>query len=410
MAKSEVGLVLLDKKLDVLYANQLATEWLKIAPGVNFGTTCFIELPENNECCIVYNGCRDDKRKEYLLYTISFCEQAKPLYLVLFVPKKEQSPVPVAEKRLSDLITDLAQRASATCTNVLITGETGTGKSRLARVIHNNSQRTGNPFITINCAAIPPTLLESELFGYEKGAFTGANKMGKIGLIEAGNYGTVFLDEISELPLTMQAKILYVIEEKKLMRIGSRKEMKMDIRFIAATNQDLEDMVQSGDFRKDLFYRLNIFPIKVPSLRQRKSDIPFLVNSFLKKVNEKYNENKIIDPGVMDIFLKYHWPGNIRELQNIVEQLVIVSNKKLITVQELPDHICQLEREPLKTQETGLCSYRDQKITAEREIILKALGENRSIRAAARQMGIGHSTLLRKIKIFNIDWRAICSK
>ncbi|GBF32477.1 sigma-54-dependent transcriptional activator [Desulfocucumis palustris] len=252
--------------------------------------------------------------------------------------------------------------------------------------------------------------MESELFGYEKGAFTGANKMGKIGLIEAGNYGTVFLDEISELPLTMQAKILYVIEEKKLMRIGSRKEMKMDIRFIAATNQDLEDMVQSGDFRKDLFYRLNIFPIKVPSLRQRKSDIPFLVNSFLKKVNEKYNENKIIDPGVMDIFLKYHWPGNIRELQNIVEQLVIVSNKKLITVQELPDHICQLEREPLKTQETGLCSYRDQKITAEREIILKALGENRSIRAAARQMGIGHSTLLRKIKIFNIDWRAICSK
>ncbi len=230
----------------------------------------------------------------------------------------------------------LIEKIAPIDTTVLITGESGTGKDLIARAIHFRSLRKEGEFVAINCASIPENLLESELFGYKRGAFTGA-VTSKVGLFQEANKGTLFLDEIGEMPQGLQSKLLRVLQDKKIRPLGDTQEKEVDVRIIAATNHNLEEMVKRGDFREDLFYRLNVITIDLPPLRKRKEDIPLLVNHFIKKLNKKLNkEIKGVEPSLLEYFFLYDWPGNVRELENIVERLMILEEGTLLTSKHLP--------------------------------------------------------------------------
>jgi len=222
---------------------------------------------------------------------------------------------------------DLAHKIANIDSTVLILGESGTGKEIIAREIHEFSHRAQNRLIKVNCGAIPESLLESELFGYEKGAFTGASPSGHVGIFEAANKGTVFLDEIGEMPLVLQVKLLRVLQEKVITRVGSNKPISVDTRIIAATNENLEKMVSEKRFRKDLYFRLNVVQINTPPLRQRKEEIPALVDFFVAKINKQYNLSKKLHPDLVKSFMEHEWPGNVRELENVVERLMVTSDK-----------------------------------------------------------------------------------
>lgn len=277
--------------------------------------------------------------------------------------------------------------------NVLITGESGTGKELVARAIHKNSLRKSKPFVIVDCTTIPENLLESELFGYEKGAFTGAVER-KIGLIELANEGTVFLDEIGELPLSLQKKFLRFIQEREIQRIGSTQRIKVDVRVISATNRDLEKLVKEGSFREDLYWRLNVVRINLPPLRDRKDDIPLLVNYFLNKFSKENNKPiPQLEPEVMDALLNYDWPGNIRELANVIERAVVLSPSGLISIKHLPRRI-QENTKWITTKENTL-----NLLEVEKSLILKALnstGWNQT--KAAEILGISRKQLRTKMK------------
>lgn len=236
-------------------------------------------------------------------------------------------------KKMQEIMSELNMVAKTSST-ILLYGESGTGKDVIANFIHAKSLRNNEPFIPVNCAAIPQELMESEFFGYAKGAFTGANSGGKPGFFEMANKGTIFLDEIGELPLSLQSKLLRVIETGDLMRIGSNKVINADVRIIAATNRDLKKMVQEKKFREDLYYRLIVIPVKLPPLRERKEDITPIANSFLDEYNRKYNFKRRLSDEIIDAFNRYSWPGNIREMRNIIERLVITSKNNLLTLSD----------------------------------------------------------------------------
>ena len=224
-------------------------------------------------------------------------------------------------------------------TDVLLSGESGTGKTLFAKLIHQCSKRADSAFIKIDCGAIPETLFESELFGYVKGAFTGADQKGKIGMIELADKGTLFLDEIGEVPLFMQTKLLRLVQEKKFNKVGSEEETSVDIRIVAATNKDLIDMVDNGTFREDLYYRINVIPIKIPPLRERKDDISPLIFSFINNYNKENQTDKKVTNQFIDALIKYDWPGNIRELENILERAAVVSKHSILDYEDLPENI-----------------------------------------------------------------------
>lgn len=235
-------------------------------------------------------------------------------------------------------VLDLIHRVAPTDATVLLRGESGVGKELFAKAIHFLSRRSGKPLITVNCAAIPENLLEAELFGYEKGAFTGAYTTKK-GKFELANGGTVFLDEIGDMPPSLQVKILRVLQEKEIERIGGTRPIKVDVRIIAATNRDLERLMKEGRFREDLYYRLSVIPIFIPPLRERKEDIPVLVQHFLETFSKEYGKEVRVSPEVMNAFMEYDWPGNVRELRNVVERMVILDTDGILTEEELPPEI-----------------------------------------------------------------------
>lgn len=304
------------------------------------------------------------------------------------------------------------KKIATTNSTVLITGESGTGKELVARSLHSQGDRRDKPFVVINCSAIPDTLLESELFGYVKGAFTGANQNGRIGKFELANSGVIFLDEIGDMPLYLQAKILRVIQEKKIERIGSNKSIDLDIKIIAATNVDLEKKITEQKFRRDLYYRLNVIPIKLLPLRERKEDIIPIVNNLMKKYNvlsAKYVHS--FDENVKNALLNYDWPGNVRELENVIELMInMCENNDILTADLLPDNILNqvpssksyFKNLDLKIDNTELEDF--EKI--EKEYIEKALikyGEDtEGKKLIAKKMNIGLTTLYRKMKRFNI--------
>lgn len=300
-----------------------------------------------------------------------------------------------------------AMKASRSDITVLIKGETGTGKELLAHAIHNASKRKQQPFIEINCAAIPENLLESELFGYEGGAFTGARKTGKPGKFELADKGTLFLDEIGDMSLMLQSKLLRIIQEQRFERIGGSRSIRTDVRIIAATNKNLESMIKENSFRKDLFYRLNVFTLDTIPLRDRKDDIPVLSFHFLKNFTEHERKKCRLSQAVINTFLKYDWPGNVRELMNIMEAAVVSCNSKYIEIRHLPAYFTAAMSLSSKHDmgERSESLHLDSRIAEiEKECILKALQEASNNKSKAMKiLGISRSTFYDKIKKYNIS-------
>lgn len=289
-------------------------------------------------------------------------------------------------------ILSLVKKIAEVDSTVLILGETGVGKSAIAKVIHQFSKRKYKEFNEINCAALPETLIEAELFGFEGKSFTGAPSEKRKGLIETTNGGTLFLDEIGELPIHLQGKLLHVIQNKVIRPIGSRQSISVDVRIIAATNQDLEKKIKEGKFREDLYYRLLVIPITIPPLRERKEDIIPLVNYFLSKFNKLYDKNVSFSPKVVSVFLDYQWNGNIRELENIIERLVVTADSDEITTRNLPNNFKQL------TNKLSGKTLGETIEEIEKKVILESYIKHKSSYMVAKELGLSQSTANRKIK------------
>jgi transcriptional regulator with PAS, ATPase and Fis domain len=291
-------------------------------------------------------------------------------------------------------------------TSVLIQGESGTGKELAANAIHFNSKRSGRPLMKINCSAIPDSLLESELFGYEKGAFTDA-KNTKKGLFELADGGTVFLDEIGDMKPFLQSKILRVLENQTFMRVGGEREIKVDVRIIAATNRDLEEMVKEGLFRKDLYYRLKVMVVEMPPLRERAEDILLLANLFVEENNKEYNKSiKGLSAEAKKILIQYPWPGNIRELKNVIERAMILTDQEYLTPKQLPFELMQTEQNTRRRTTSELFKATDEmslEIMEKSHIseVLKRLEWNKS--KTSKVLGISRATLRAKIKRYNLS-------
>lgn len=293
----------------------------------------------------------------------------------------------------------MIQKAAPTKANVLITGESGVGKELVAKAIHNNSNRKDQPFIIVHCAALSESLLESELFGHEKGAYTGAENLVR-GKFEQANGGTIFLDEIGEINLSTQVKLLRVLQEKSFERVGGEKSIEVDIRIVAATNRNLEEEVKKGTFREDLFYRLNVVRIPLPSLRERKDDIPLLMHSFLKEFNIENQKNIIgFDNKCKTLMLKYSWPGNIRELRNCIESAVVMCNGEEITIEDLPNSIRENSQEKNITIPIGISMEEIEKIVIQENLLYN----NGNKTKTADVLQIGRKTLHRKLQEFGLE-------
>jgi PAS domain S-box-containing protein len=307
----------------------------------------------------------------------------------------------VAQSAAMKSVIDQAVQISKFDTTVLIQGETGVGKNIIAQLIHNLSERKNKPFISINCSSIPEPLIESELFGYDYGAFTNSSRSGKKGLVEMADEGTLFLDEIGDLPLSAQTKILKFIENKEITHLGSNVTKKLNLRFITATNKDLKDMVNKGIFRQDLLYRINVISIFIPPLRERKEDIRSLVRFFLNKTNKKYQLEKEIFPDALELLTNLPYPGNVRELENIVESLAVTSKEKRIYISDLPSSVKKIigfsKGETLK----------EAVLRFQFKLIASTLREHKTQERAARVLGIHQTTLARKINRFRKFFNSI---
>ncbi|WP_423230323.1 sigma-54 interaction domain-containing protein [Clostridium uliginosum] len=313
----------------------------------------------------------------------------------------------------------LATKSAKSSATVLIRGDSGTGKELIAEGIHYASERSKGPFIRVNCAAIPENLIESELFGHEKGSFTGAIKR-KLGKFELAQNGTIFLDEIGEMDKNTQAKILRVLQYKEFQRVGGEETIKVDVRVIAATHRNLEDMLREGEFREDLYYRLNVIPIFIPALKDRSEDIPILVDHFINKF-QKDGELKQVSKDVMNTFMNYSWNGNVRELENIIERILALKEGEIIGLKDIPLYI---KEETLKVKQGHIKTFQENNIskseildkienieeilpmkTYEKLIIEKALRKYGSYNAAGKILGLNHKTIAAKAKEFGIEKR-----
>lgn len=301
----------------------------------------------------------------------------------------------VCQSKSMQQVIDIALRVARVDSTVLILGASGVGKEVIARFIHNSSVRVGEPFIKVNCAAIPESLIESELFGYEKGSFTGALKEGKAGLFEAAGKGSIFLDEIGEMQPYLQAKLLRVLQDMELTRVGGHKPIKIKARIITATNQNLKEMVKAGSFRADLYYRLNVLPITIPPLTKRVEDIDPLVIFFLNKFNKKYKTEKSITDDAMEILRNYSWPGNVRELENFIERMIALKTETVITKNDIEELIV-MHQSGGEDKNVRL-SLKENLERVEKEMIFDAIGKYQTTRKAAQALGIDQSTLVRKM-------------
>lgn len=347
---------------------------------------------------VLTNG-RDITELNQLRLEVDQAQQLNLHYQKELRKVKASADFVVESKKLREIF-DLVYQVSKVDSTILIEGESGVGKELIAQELHNTSLRQDKPFIKINCGAIPETLLESELFGYEAGAFTGARKEGKIGIFELANGGTLFLDEIAELPVSLQVKLLRVLQDGQITRIGGAHPISVDVRIIAATNKSLQTMVRQNQFREDLYYRLNVVPIHVPPLRERKDEIPALVSHYTRMYNEKYGLNKRFDNELIGAFIRYDWPGNIRELKNLIERALVTSSESVIKEIRFYDN-----------EDSPLSYSRDHSVATdlktameelERDLLTQCLRQYGSTRKAARILGISQTSVVRKASRYGI--------
>lgn len=312
----------------------------------------------------------------------------------------------VVESQPMKRLLELVMRVSQVDSIVLLQGESGVGKDVIARLIKRLSPRDDKPFIAVNCGAIPEALLESEFFGYEKGAFTSASRSGKPGLFEQANGGILFLDEVGELPFNLQVKLLKVIQDHSCRRVGGVRNIDLDLRIIAATNRDLRKMVADGDFREDLFYRLYVVPIEIAPLRERRDDILPLALMFLNQFNKKYDVSRTLGHELMTILECYDWPGNVRELQNVIERMVVTADSEVLDVCHLPNSMNEDDAD------AGLCLWmggslklKQAREALEKQLIAKAFSQTGNTRKAAKLLGVDHSTVVRKAQKYGLELR-----
>ncbi len=356
---------------------------------------------EEGNIIMVVTNVRDITELNSLQRRLERVEGLQELYKTELEQMKIESSqsMIIVSAKMKELLSMVIRIAKVDST-VLIQGESGVGKELIAEIIHSNSKCGQGPFIRVNCGAIPDNLLESELFGYEGGAFTGASKGGKLGLFELAKGGTIFLDEIGDLPLNLQVKLLRVLQDRAVLRVGGTESVPIDCRILAGTNRDLKTMIDQNEFRLDLFYRLNVIPVTIPPLRERREDIPVLINHFLRVFDQKYNLKKQLDTGVYNTLAEYSWPGNVRELENLIERLVVTSINNIITVNDLPINILNDISQPQGGSE--LMPLREALENTERKLLEKAIANYSSSYKIAEVLKINQSTVVRKLKKYGI--------
>lgn len=392
-----------------LESKKTSTTMLKITSGPKKGQVIMATgtpiLDEKGDLDLVVVNVRDITDLENLKVKLNETVQLSKRYA------SELEEIRRQQQKIEDLIpnstsmkkvVELVTRVSQVDSTVLITGESGVGKELIAKKIHLLSKRKDKSLIKINCGAIPENLLESELFGYEGGAFTGARKEGKPGMFELASGGTLFLDEIGDLPLSLQVKLLRVLQEREIVRVGGISPIQVDTRIIAATNKDLSSMVKRGTFREDLFYRLNVVNIQIPPLRDRREDIVPLVGSLLHKLNRKYNQNKNLSQAVVEKLLEYNWPGNIRELENTLERLVVLVNEDDIFIRHLPDFLQSSEQKARVVTLNRVAPLKTAVEEVEYQLLKKVHQEYGSTRTMAKVLEVNQSTIVRKMKQFKM--------
>lgn len=415
------GVTLLSRSGDIKYVNDYAADKIFMTSGrditgvnirkyMNYDKlVSFLNLSRNNSIMAKETMDIDGQIYQVNLQPITSEENVLSSYLLSFyevdgtsVFNRYDNPITfediVAESnKMLDAIKQ-GKLYSKSDSPVLITGESGTGKELFARAIHNHSRRKNKPFIAINCAAIPDQLLESELFGYEGGTFTGGRKEGKAGIFEIAGGGTIFLDEIGEMAPHLQAKLLRVLQEKKVRRVGGASEVNFDVRLISATNQNIDEMVRNKEFRLDLLFRINIFNINIPPLRERKEDLPILFEHFARIHQRRYHkEIDGIKQNAMRKLLNYNWPGNVREFQNVLERAVALSTEKEITARDI-----MLNYDIVPEESLGGTSLKECLENLEKKKITESLKMNKSIREAARSLEVTHTMLINRMKKYKI--------
>lgn len=403
----ELGVIDHSATLQALYKNDSVTINQSINTGKNVLVSAVPIRDKTGDIKKVVNNVRDLTQLNQLETEIQTLEETNQKITEELKSLKEQLNPKLSLISSSAKMKEVIERALKIAqidSGVIIQGESGVGKEKIVNLIHMHSLRKKKPLIKINCGAIPENLLESELFGYVSGSFTGASKQGKIGLIEAANDGILFLDEIGEMPLDLQVKILRVLEEREITPVGGTTPRTVNVRIIAATNRDLNAMVQAGEFRKDLFYRLNIIPIIIPPLRERKEDVIPLTYHFLKELNEQYGLNKQISSEVLERLRRYDWPGNVRELQNMVERIVLMSEDNVLKSAHIDkefsnDRVNDRVETMIPEANVPLKQYL---ASIEIHFLKERIKEHPSLRSAARSLDIDQSTLVRKMKRYNL--------
>ena len=349
----------------------------------------------------------DDGEVEIVIVNSRDLTELSNLKHELSLQKYQLENLKLEHKKYSDMIahSSVMQKILRTAlsiakvsSSVLITGESGVGKGVLARFIHDNGQRAKAPFVKVDCSSIPESLIESELFGYERGAFTGADREGKEGLLQMADGGTVFLDEIGEMPLAMQPKLMRAIQDREILPVGGKATKKIDVRFLAATNIDLEEAVKEKKFRADLFYRLNVVPIKIPPLYERREDIPPLINQMVDRINNEYQMSKSLDRDAFDYLVAYDWPGNVRQLENTVERIMVSTDSRVIKKDDLPMELIAI-REPFHERvNLDGSKYKELLADYDKRILEAVIRQEGSIPKAAKCLGVDATTIRRKLE------------
>ncbi|RAS80739.1 sigma-54 interaction domain-containing protein [Priestia endophytica] len=398
--------------IDTLQQKKTHSSILKFPTGIEALVTSTPIFDNENNLHFILNNVRDitqlNKLKRDLEETNALTKTYRQKLQEVQLSNMNGSHIIYQSPPMEKIIA-LANKFSGVDTPVLILGESGVGKDVLANYIHSVSGRNDKgPFVKVNCGAIPEHLLESELFGYEAGAFTGANRQGKAGLFEVANKGTIFLDEIGDMPYSLQVKLLGVLQDMSIQRVGGTKSIPIDVRIIAATNANLQEMIKEKRFREDLFFRINVLSLNVPPLRERPEDVFALLVHFLNFFNNKHNMKKTFSPTLMNFLLGYHWPGNIRELKNFVERVVVVSDEETIDETLLPSNIRNARSEEINTvinddfQNTTGLTIKEMLDEHEKKILSYYMSKYRPLKKCAEMLGIDLTTLFRKKKRYGL--------